>query len=283
MNIRVLGPLEVEAGGESLPLGGPGERKVFALLTLYANRVLSTDRLINELWGDEPPQTARNIVQRYISNLRRSMGEAGKKITTRSPGYLLRVADDELDSALFERLVAEAQAAEDPGEAASKLGTALDLWRGRPFEDIEPTNSTEAEAARLIELHLSAVEARIDADLALGKDAALVGELEGLVHLHPLRERFRGQLMLALYRAGRQSDALRSYQEPAEPSARSWALNPARICRNSRTGCCDTTESLLLPVAPRSIPPAPCRPVRSPSSSPTSRVQLPIGNAMPSR
>ena len=257
MNIRVLGPLEVEAGGESLPLGGPGERKVFALLTLYANRVLSTDRLINELWGDEPPQTARNIVQRYISNLRRSMGEAGKKITTRSPGYLLRVADDELDSALFERLVAEAQAAEDPGEAASKLGTALDLWRGRPFEDIEPTNSTEAEAARLIELHLSAVEARIDADLALGKDAALVGELEGLVHLHPLRERFRGQLMLALYRAGRQSDALRSYQEARRTLGEELGIEPGEDLQELEDRVLRHDRKLLLPVAPRSIPPAP--------------------------
>lgn len=257
MEIRILGPLEVEAGGVSLLLGGPGERKVFALLTVYSNRVLSTDRLINELWGDEPPQTARNVVQRYVSNLRRSMGEAGEQITTRSPGYLFRVAADELDSALFERLVAEAQAIEDPAEAATKLGTALNLWRGRPFEDIEPSHSTEAEAARLTELRLCALEARFDADLALGKDATLVGELEGLVRLHPLRERFRGQLMLALYRAGRQSDALRSYQEARRTLGEELGIEPGEDLQELEDRMLRHDRELLLPVAPRSIPPAP--------------------------
>ena len=143
MEIRILGPLEAESEGRAVPLGGPGERKVLALLALYANRVVSTDRLIDELWGDEPPQTARNIVQRYVSNLRRSLGLMGERIETRPPGYLLQVDEDELDATRFERLLSAARRADDPHQAVAGLGAALALWRGRTLDDIEPSPSIE--------------------------------------------------------------------------------------------------------------------------------------------
>jgi predicted ATPase/DNA-binding SARP family transcriptional activator len=257
VEIRVLGPLEVDDHGRNVPLGGPGERKVLALLALQANRVVSTDRLIEELWGDEPPQTARNIVQRYVSNLRRSLEKHSERLETRSPGYLLKINEDELDAARFERMLADARNADDPRRAASGLGAALALWRGRPLDDIDPGPSLGTETARLNELRLNAVEARIEADLALGEDAVLVGELEGLVHLHPLRERFRGQLMLALYRAGRQSDALRAYQEARRTLGEELGIEPTNELQELEDRMLRQDPELLLPSSPRLTAPAP--------------------------
>ncbi len=256
MEIRILGPLEAESEGRAVPLGGPGERKVLALLALYANRVVSTDRLIDELWGDEPPQTARNIVQRYVSNLRRSLGLMGERIETRPPGYLLQVDEDELDATRFERHLSAARRADDPHQAVAGLGAALALWRGRTLDDIEPSPSIETETARLEELHLNAVEARIDADLALGEDAVLVGELEGLVHLHPLRERFRAQLMLALYRAGRQSDALRVYQDARRLLGEQLGIEPSAELQDLEDRMLRQERDLLLPSPIRTPVPA---------------------------
>ena len=257
MEIRVLGPLEVEDHGRLISLGGPGERKVLALLATYANRVISTDRLIDELWGDEPPQTARNIVQRYVSNLRRSLKANSERLETRPPGYLLRVGEDEIDAARFERMLSDARQSGDPRRAAAGLGAALALWRGRPLDDIEPGPALGAEAARLNELHLNAIEARIEADLALGEDAVLVGELEGLVRLHPLRERFRGQLMLALYRAGRQSDALRVYQDARRCLGEELGIEPTAELHDLEDRMLRHDPELLLPSSPRLTAPAP--------------------------
>jgi len=175
---------------------------VLALLLTRANEVVPADSLIEELWSGEPPRTATNTLQYYVSQLRKALGN--DRIVTRVPGYAVRVEPDELDLTRFERLV-------DQG-GAERLRQALELWRGPPLADFAYEPFARSEIARLEELRLAALELRIDADLALGRHAQLVGELEGLVEVHPLRERLHGLLMLALYRAGRQAEALEAYR-----------------------------------------------------------------------
>jgi DNA-binding SARP family transcriptional activator len=206
----LLGTLEVRAGDELLPLGQPKQRALLALLLLHANRVLARERLIDELWGEDPPETAVKAVQTYISQLRKLL-PAGM-LLTRSPGYLLEVEPEAVDLLRFERLVAEARRA-DPARASSLLGEALALWRGPPLAEFGEEPLVRVEAGRLEDLRLGALEERIEADLALGLDAELVGELEVLIAEHPQRERLRGQLMLALYRSGRQAEALEAYRK----------------------------------------------------------------------
>jgi len=188
--------------GRPLPLGGARQRALLAILLTRANEVVSTDRLIDDLWGETPPRTALNTIQYYVSQLRKLLGT--DRIVTQPPGYVIRIEPDELDLARFERLVGEGG-----GDGARD---ALALWRGPAFADFAYEEFAQAEAARLEELRLAALEQRVDADLALGRHGELVGELEQLVAQHPLRERLRGQLMLALYRSGRQAEALDLYQ-----------------------------------------------------------------------
>ncbi len=209
MEFRILGPLEVEEEGRLLNLGGAKQRSVLAFLLLHANEVVSRDRLINELWGDEAPETAATAVQVHVSQLRKALGR--DVIVTQSPGYLIRVQEGELDLERFERLVAEARV-QEPARAAEQLREALALWRGGPLAELDSVSFARGERARLQEQRLGALEQRIEADLALGHHAELVPELERLVREHPLRERLRGQLMLALYRSGRQAEALEVYR-----------------------------------------------------------------------
>jgi YVTN family beta-propeller protein len=214
MDFRLLGGLEVWDGEQQVPLGGGKQRAVLALLLLHANEVLATDRLIDELWGENPPETARTALQVYVVRLRKALG--AERIRTHEPGYVLELAPHELDVIRFERLVQEARvlrASREEARAAQALREALALWRGPPLADFTYQPFARTEIARLEELRLTALEERIDADLALGRGSDLVGELEALVAEHPYRERIRGQLMLALYRAGRQADALGLYQE----------------------------------------------------------------------
>jgi DNA-binding SARP family transcriptional activator len=199
---RILGPLEVLENDRPIPLGGARQRALLAILLTRANEVVSTDRLIDDLWGEAPPRTALNTLQYYVSQLRKLLG--ADRIVTRPPGYAVRIEPDELDLALFERLLEEG--------GGGRVREALGLWRGPPLADFAYEEFAQAEAARLEELRLAALEQRIDADLALGRHAELVGELEQLIVQHPLRERLRGQLMLALYRSGRQAEALETYQ-----------------------------------------------------------------------
>src|SRR2546425_2767649 len=208
MEFRILGPLQVLDEGRELPLGGAKQRALLALLLLDPNRVVSRARLIDELWHADPPETARTALQVYISQLRKALG--WDLILTQPPGYLIRVSDGELDLHRFEWLVATARA-EEPAEAARLLREGLALWRGTPLAELGDSFA-RAERARLEEQRLAALEQRIEAELALGRQAELVPELEGLVHEQPLRERLRGQLMLALYRCGRQADALEVYR-----------------------------------------------------------------------
>jgi DNA-binding SARP family transcriptional activator len=217
MEFRILGPLEVIEGDRSLPLGGGRQRALLALLLTRPNEVVSTDRLVDELWGAHPPTQAMNTVQQYVSKLRKTLGP--DRIVTRPPGYLIRVEPEELDLERFERLVGEG--------GADSLGEALALWRGPALADLAYESFAQEETARLEELRLTAQERRIDADLERGRGADLVAELEQLTAQHPLRERLRGQLMLALYRSGRQAEALAVYQTARSALVEELGIEPA--------------------------------------------------------
>jgi DNA-binding SARP family transcriptional activator len=211
MEFRILGPIAVFDEGHPIPLGGPRQRTILALLLTRANEVVSTDRLIDELWGAQAPKTALNALQYHVSQLRKSLAP-GEVIVTQEPGYLIRLGADELDLLRFERLLAQAQ--QSPPELAARLlRDALGLWRGPALADLAHESFAQAETLRLEELRLVALERRIDADIALGRNAELVGELEVLAREHPLREMFRAQLMLALYGSGRQGEALEVYRK----------------------------------------------------------------------
>jgi YVTN family beta-propeller protein len=217
----ILGPLEVRRSGRAVPLGGPRQRAVLALLLLEANRVVSMDRLAEDVWGGDPPDGWATTLQTYVFHLRqalepdRSRGAAGGVLVTRDRGYLLHADREHLDEALFQDGFTAGRAALEAGryaEAAETLREALDLWRSPVLADLADYAFTRPEAARLEELRLAALEARIDADLALGRHDALTAELEQLAAEYPLRERSHGQLMLALYRCGRQAEALAAYR-----------------------------------------------------------------------
>jgi DNA-binding SARP family transcriptional activator len=211
VEFRILGPLEVVEEGRPLTLGGPRQRALLALLLSRANEVVSSDRLIDELWGAQPPRTATNALQYHVSQLRKTLGSS-EAIVTREPGYLIRVGPHELDLLRFEQLVQEARQA-PADQAARLLDDALGLWRGPALADLAGEPFVQAEILRLEELRLAALELHVEMDLALGRHRELVGELEVLVHEHPFRERPRGQLMLALYRSGRQAEALDLYRQ----------------------------------------------------------------------
>jgi predicted ATPase/DNA-binding SARP family transcriptional activator len=227
IEFRVLGSLEVVGQDGPLALGAPKQRALLAVLLLHRGEAVSSDRLIDEIWGEQAPASATKLVQGYVSNLRRVLGNG--RLVTRGHGYLLQAEPGQTDVGRFESLLAEgrrALAGGDPERAAAQLGEALGLWRGPPLADFAYEPFAQAEIARLEELRLAVLEERIEAELALGKHAQLVGELEGLVREHPMRERLRGQLMLALYRAGRQVEALDAYQHARVQLAEELGLEP---------------------------------------------------------
>ncbi|HSC48726.1 MAG TPA: BTAD domain-containing putative transcriptional regulator [Gaiellaceae bacterium] len=215
LSFRLLGPLEVRGrDGCELPLGAGRQRALLAVLLLHANETVSTDRLIDELWGERPPPTAAKIVQNRVARLRRALGNG--HLVTAGHAYRLETSPGSLDRDRFETLVTEgsdALAAGDPQRAADRLREALALWRGAALEEFAYEAFARDEIARLEELRLAATEERVEADLALGLHAELVAELEDLIRKHPLRERLQRQLMLALYRSGRQADALSAYRD----------------------------------------------------------------------
>ncbi len=229
MEFRVLGPLEALDGGQSVDLPRRKHRALLAALLLHAPEPVSPDRLIEELWGESPPRTARDALQNYVSLLRKALG--ADVLVTREAGYVLDVAPDQIDLGRFERLCAEARAAADVAERAGSLREALGLWRGPPLADIAYEPFAALEIARLEELRLAAREELIDAELELGRHADLVPELELLVQEHPFDERLRGQLMLALYRAGRQAEALEAYQEARRELDEELGLEPGTPLR----------------------------------------------------
>jgi peptide/nickel transport system substrate-binding protein len=235
VEFRILGPLEVRAGDAPLRIGGPRQRALLAFLLLSANRAVSRDRLIDELLGDARPESADHALRVQVSRLRKALdGVGGERLLASSAGYLLRVEPGELDLHVFERLFADGRRAMEEGDAdhaAAKLHAAEKLWRGRPLADLEFEPFARVEVERLEDLRLAAAEARIEAELALGRQAALVPELEALVGEHPLRERLRSQLMLALYRCGRQADALETYRVGRSLLSRELALEPSPLLR----------------------------------------------------
>jgi YVTN family beta-propeller protein len=213
MEFRMLGPFDVIVGGESISLGGAKQRALLAILAIHANEIVSVDRLIDELWGARPPATAPNTLQTYVSRLRKILhGDPGVAIVSRSPGYVLRTELEQIDAHRFVQRIAEAQAHDTADERSTLLSEALDLWRGTALVDFRFEPFAQNEIGRLEELRLGALESRIEADLACSRHAALVPELETLVADNPLRERLREYLMLALYRSGRQVEALEVYR-----------------------------------------------------------------------
>jgi DNA-binding SARP family transcriptional activator len=228
LEFRLLGPLEVVEQDRLLALGGGRQRSLFAVLLLHANEVVSTDRLRDAIWGQDPPRRAAKSIQVYVSRLRKELGEG--RLVTRAPGYVLRVERSELDLGRFEQLVGDAGAA-DPRVAAERLREALELWRGPALSDLAYEPFVQTEIGRLEELRWAALERRIDADLATGRHAELVGELEALVTEHPLRERLRSQLMLALYRSGRQAEALEAYRAARRELSEEFGLEPSEELR----------------------------------------------------
>jgi DNA-binding SARP family transcriptional activator/class 3 adenylate cyclase len=224
LEFEILGPLEVSADGRPLPLRGQKQRAVLALLLLDAGRVVSTDRLIDALWGEQPPRTAATSLQNFVSQLRKLIGS--DVLVTKPPGYILRIEPEQLDLGRFRRLVEESRGAE-PAKRASLLREALDLWHGPPLAEFRFEAFAQNEIARLEELRLVALEERIDADLEAGRHTDVVGELESLVEEHPVRERLREQLMLALYRSGRQAEALELYQDARRRLVEDLGIDPS--------------------------------------------------------
>jgi peptide/nickel transport system substrate-binding protein len=224
----VLGPVEVRIDGRTLPLGGPKQRALLSLLLLSLNEAVSRDRLIDSLWGERAPTSAQRSLDTYVSRLRALLG--ADRIERHPPGYLLRVEPGELDLERFEALLEQgraAAAADDPAAAKERLAEALALWRGRALADLESEPFLGLEAERLEERRLLALEARIDAELELGGGSHLVGELERLGAEYPFRERFVGQLMLSLYRAGRKADGLAAYQACRRRFAEELGIEPS--------------------------------------------------------
>ena len=220
---RLLGPLEVEVGGATLALGGQKQRALLAVLLIHVGEVVATDRLVDELWGERPPKTATTSLQNFVAQLRKVLPV--DLLVTRSPGYLLRAGPDQVDSGRFEQLVRKARA-EDAARRAKTFRQALDLWRGSPLADFSYERFAQGEIRRLTELRLDVIEERIDAELELGTGGELVAELEELVAGQPLRERMRGQQMLALYRAGRQVEALQSYHDARHSLVEELGVEP---------------------------------------------------------
>jgi DNA-binding SARP family transcriptional activator len=233
LQFRILGPLEVVGEHGPVRLGGPKQRATLAILLLSVNRVVSVDRLADELYSGAAPVTAVTQVQRQISELRRALG-VESIIDTQSPGYVIRLAPEQLDLHRFERLTDEARRAlsrEEARLAADLLREALDLWRGEPLADFAYEPFARTAIGRLEEIRLAAIEQRIEAALALGRHAEVTAELEELVSEHPLRERLRGQLMLALYRSGRQAEALDVYRETRQKLVEEFGLEPTEGLR----------------------------------------------------
>src|SRR4051794_12028477 len=257
MRYRILGPLEVSDGTGVVPLAQGRQRLLLAVLLVHANEAISNDRLIDALWGEEPPPTAARSLHNLVSSLRKSL--PGGDLETRGHGYLLRVDDDQLDAAQFQTLAERGRAeltAGRPEPAAALLGEAMDLWRGPALADLAYELPVADEAARLEESRLGALEDRIDADLALARHTELTPELDALVARHPLRERLRAQQMLALYRAGRQADALRAYADTRRHLLDELGIEPGPALRQLERAVLQHDPALG---APDALPPPPPR------------------------
>ena len=260
---RLLGPLEAVVDGAPVSLGAEKPRALLALLLLNRNRVVPTERLVDELWGEEPPARATKALQVYVSQLRKALGP--ERLVTRPPGYELRVDEEELDVARFESLAAAAREQLSAGNAraaASGLREALGLWRGPALREFRSAPFAEIAAARLEDQRLAAVEDRIQAELDSGEAARVVPELEELVAAEPLRERPRELLMLALYRAGRQADALDLYRRTRDLFVNELGIEPGPALRELEQAVLWQDTALRAP--PRRARPAVAEPGAEP-------------------
>jgi DNA-binding SARP family transcriptional activator len=272
---RLLGPLEVSDGTDPIRLAEGRQRSVLVLLLLHRNEAVASERLIDALWGEAPPARAAKMLQNHVGQVRRALRDRdGRRLQTRGHAYALQVHEGELDVDRFEELVragGEALARGRPANAAARLREALALWRGPPLADVAYEAFAQGEIARLEELHSVALEQRIDADLALGRHADLVGELEALVRRQPLRERLRGQLMVALYRCGRQADALAAYQQARRTLLDGLGVEPGPALRE--------LQAAILRQDPE-LAPAPSAWPRPLGASPRRRALLAAGGVL---
>jgi DNA-binding SARP family transcriptional activator len=259
MEFRILGPLEVRDGARTPPLGGPKPRALLGVLLLNADEVVSSERLVDELWGERPPAGARRLVAGYVHALRRQLGR--ELLVTRAPGYLLRLDPHRLDLHEFETLVASARSVA-PADAVELRRRALALWRGPPLGDVVFAGPSRHEVGRLAELRLATQVDRIEEELGLRRHATLIGELEALVALHPYHERLRALLMLALYRSGRQADALEAYRSVRTRVSDDLGLEPGQELRELEAAILRQDPSLKLDTRePESRPAPPLSPL----------------------
>jgi WD40 repeat protein/DNA-binding SARP family transcriptional activator len=255
VEFRILGPLEVVRDGAPIVLGAAQERALLALLVLRGGKAVPIDRLIDDLWGDRAPATAAKAVQVYVSRLRKALG--ADAIVTHGRGYRLAIEPEQVDAVRFDALLAEGRRALSDGDAAGardRLGSALGLWRGDPLADFAYEPFAQAAIGRLRAARFAALEDRVEADLALGGDGELIGELESLIASNPLQERLRGQLMVALYRAGRQADALAVYRQTSELLRDELGLEPSRSLQKLERSILEQDIALDTIPSPRVVP-----------------------------
>jgi predicted ATPase/DNA-binding SARP family transcriptional activator len=245
VEFELLGPLRVVEGGRDVTPARPKQRALLAMLLLHREEVVSGAQLIEALWGEEPPETAPTALHGHVSKLRKLIGT--DRIRTRPPGYLLQVSAGELDVSRFESLIAQARERDDPDERSVRIREALALWHGEPLAELRYEAFAEHEIARLKELRVAAIEDRVDADLALGRHVALVPELETVVAENPFRERLRGQLMLALYRSGRQAEALHVFQNGRRALGEELGIDPGPALQQLELRILRQDSSLSLP------------------------------------
>jgi DNA-binding SARP family transcriptional activator len=263
--IRVLGTFEVVVDGRVVDVGGPRLLTVLAVLVAAGGRTVSLSALVEQLWGERQPPDAGRTARTYVSRLRKALGPPGERIETRAPGYVLRLDPDTVDAARFERFAGEGRQAlrdEQPALAAERLAAALALWHGEAYGEFEDTPVLRAEATRLGRLRLAATEDRIEADLATGQGAALVAELETLIERHPGHERLWGQLMTALYRAGRQADALQAFRRARTALDETSGVLPSPALVELHRQLLAQDDDHLLP----DVPVAPAGPAQLPAA-----------------
>src|SRR5690242_20096963 len=270
---RLLGPLEVLVGDDWRAIGAPKWRSVLAALLIHPGQIVSADTLISEVWADEPPARAANLVSIYVLRLRRLIGDTDNAVlVTRAPGYQLRVSTQDTDALLFEALVRDgrrAYGAGDPQAAARLLTEALGLWHGRPLADVPPTPLVEAEAERLSELRLGAAELRITAELVLGGHDEAVAELRRLLADHPLREGLWLLLMRALDGAGRHAEALEVYGQARDAISEQLGVDPGAELRQLHADLlAKDTEAPVGVITAGSVPAGTARPVKQGADEP---------------
>jgi YVTN family beta-propeller protein len=252
-DFHILGPLEAMRGKRRLALGSPKQRALLGFLLLHANELVPRDRLIDELWGEAAPPTVNAVLNGYLSKLRRMLADGDEVLATQAPGYVLRVPAERLDARRFEALLQQGREELGRGDvqpAAATLRAALSLWRGPALADLAYEQFAQSEIRRLDELRLAALEERIDADLTLGRHDAVVAELEALAAEHPYRERIQEQLMLALYRSGRQAEALDAYSRARRTLVEELGIDPGPRLQELERAILHHDPALRAPPAP---------------------------------